>query len=125
MVPHDSTIATKSNPFRVKPETATTPAPAAAAPAVAAPAAAPSSVFGIGVAAFLDRDRAEAERARLSGATGLEANIYPFRDGTTTMYRLVLGRFTSNAAAERKANELMQKDLVREARVMVVGGGAR
>lgn len=125
VVPHDSTIATKSNPFRVKPETAATPAPAAAAPAVAAPAAAPSSVFGIGVAAFLDRDRAEAERARLSGATGLEANIYPFRDGTTTMYRLVLGRFTSNAAAERKANDLMQKDLVREARVMVVGGGAR
>lgn len=126
VVPHDSTIATKSNPFRVKPETAATPAPAAAAPVVAAPAAAaPSSVFGIGVAAFLDRDRAEAERSRLSGATGLDANIYPFRDGTTTMYRLVLGRFTSNAAAERKANDLMQKDLVREARVMVVGGGAR
>ena len=123
VVPHDSTIATKAKPFPVTPAAVSTPAPAAAAPT--APAAAPSSVFGIGVAAFLDRDRAEAERTRLAGATGLEANIYPFRDGTTTMYRLVLGRFTSNAAAERKANDLMQKDLVREARVMVVGGGAR
>ncbi|MBI5169597.1 MAG: AAA family ATPase [Candidatus Eisenbacteria bacterium] len=120
VVPHDSTIATKTKPFPV------TPAPAAApVAATPAPAAAPTSVFGIGVAAFLDRDRAEAERTRLAGSTGLEANIYPFRDGTTTMYRLVVGRFTSNAAAERKANELMQKDLVREARVMVVGGGAR
>lgn len=121
VVPHDSTIATKAKPFPVTRAAAAAPAPAAAA----TPTAAPSSVFGIGVAAFLDRDRAEAERTRLAGATGLEANIYPFRDGTTTMYRLVLGRFTSNAAAERKANDLMQRDLVREARVMVVGGGAR
>jgi len=119
IVPPGAPVATKANPFPAK------AAPPAAKPAVAAPASAPTSVFGIGVAAFLDRDRAEAERTRLESATGLEARIYPFRDGTTTMYRLVLGRFASNAAAENAANGLMQRDQVREARVLVIGGAGR
>ncbi len=84
------------------------------------PAAASSTHFGLGVAAYLDADRAREEKDRLARDTGLPGMVLPYRDEGTTMYRVVLGRWSKTADAEKAANSLMEQGLINEARVVTV-----
>jgi len=84
------------------------------------PAAASSTHFGLGVAAYLDADRAREEKERLARDTGLPGMVLPYRDEGTTMYRVVLGRWSKTADAEKAANSLMEQGLINEARVVTV-----
>jgi type II secretory pathway predicted ATPase ExeA len=76
--------------------------------------------YGVGVASFLDADRARGERLRLSRDTTLPGVVVPFRDSGTTMYRVVLGRWSTAADAETAANALMERGLINEARVVQI-----
>jgi hypothetical protein len=87
----------------------TTPAPAQS-----------TTHFGIGVVSYLDEERAKQESTRLATETVLPAVVMPYRDAGTTMYRVVIGRWTNVAEAERNANTLMERGVINEARVVTV-----
>jgi general secretion pathway protein A len=90
-------------------------------PVTATPAAKPDTlVFGISVAAYLDRDRAVQERDKLAARTGLAGVVMPFNNAGTTMYRVVLGHYTSNGAATRAASDFVAKYGVNEAQPVLV-----
>ena len=91
-----------------------------AEPAPAASVNASATHFGVGVASFLDADRARGEKDRLSRDTTLPGMVVPFRDAGTTMYRVVLGRWGTAADAEKAANALMERGLINEARVVTI-----
>ncbi len=106
--------------------TAATGTPGVGAPAAsAAPATPPPppAKFGIDVGTFLNQDKANSEQTRLQGATGLTAKVEPTTDGGVTSYRIVLGEFPSRAAAEKKANELIVAQSIREAHVIKLKAG--
>jgi hypothetical protein len=113
-------------PDTFKPDPATpVPAPNSATtssgtPAVAAETDASAAHFGVGVAAYLDADRARAEKDRLSRDTTLPGQVMPFKDGGTTMYRVVVGRWATSGDAEKAANALMERGLINEARVVQI-----
>ncbi len=94
---------------------------ASAAPATPAP---PPAKFGIDVGTFLNQDKANSEQTRLQTATGLTAKVEPTSDGGVTSYRIVLGDFPSRAAAEKKANELIVAQSIREAHVIKLKAGS-
>lgn len=106
------------------------PEPAAALP-VAVPQAVkpapvePPSVYGVAIGAFLDEARATEERTRMADATQMPVRIMPYRDSGVTMYRLVLGNWPSESAAENGASDLMAKGMVSEARVLLISRGSR
>lgn len=111
-------------PDTFKPDPAT-PVPAAnnatnSTPAVAADADAGAAHYGVGVAAYLDADRARVEKDRLSRDTTLPGQVMPFKDGGTTMYRVVVGRWATSGDAEKAANALMERGLINEARVVQI-----
>ena len=113
-----------ATPDNFKPDAAT-PVPVAAAntlePAASTtPPDANESHFGVGVAAYLDADRARVEKDRLSRDTTLPGQVVPFRDGGTTMYRVVVGRWSTSGDAEKAANALMERGLINEARVVQI-----
>lgn len=110
-------VATKPVPAAPKPAT-----PAPMAPSTAAkPAAVDSTLYGVGVGSYLDRDRADSERAKLQDDTGLPGRIVPYKDSGTTMYRVVMGNWSNRTAAENAATSLMSRPGVKEGRVVVVG----
>jgi len=96
-----------------KPATAT---PAAATPA--APKATPTDGLGIAVGEYMMEDRANTEKDRLAASTGLVGKVVPINDGGTTMYRVILGKWSSRAAAEARATSLIDSSLVHEAKVV-------
>lgn len=81
---------------------------------------APPTPFGIAVGSYIDQGRAKEELTKLQGSTGLTGQIQPFDDGGITSYRVVLGSFDSRGVADSKANDLIDKNLVYEARVMAL-----
>ncbi len=102
------------------PATTTKPAPG--------PATAPRTdgpVFGVGIAHYLDQDRANLERDRYAGETKLPAIVVPYKDGGATLYRVVLGKYPTNAAAERAATNLMAHYGVPEAQVFKLPAKAK
>ena len=46
--------------------------------------------------------------------------VTPFHEAGTMMYRVVLGRWSTSADAERAANALMERGLINEARVVPI-----
>jgi len=84
----------------------------------------PPTKFGIDVGTFLNQDRANQEQTKLQGSTGLEAKVTPVSDGGVTSYRVVLGEFTSKAEAEKKANDLIVAQTIREAHVIKLKAGS-
>ncbi len=76
--------------------------------------------YGVGVAAYLDEDRARTEGDRLSHDTTLPATLLSFQEAGTTMYRVVLGRWSTSSDAERAANALMDRGLINEAHVVAI-----
>lgn len=107
------------------PETAgpTTPA----APAVATSheredstrRAPPVRLVGIEVANFIVESRAIAERDRLA-ATGLTVRVRTRWEAGTPIYRVVIGSYGSRREAERVADSLLTRGVVREARFMTL-----
>lgn len=97
-------------------------AAAAAKPATTPVPAKPAElrVYGIAVGAFLDQDRADTERARLSDATEEMGRVVAYKDGSTTMYRIVIGNYTDEASAEAAATDLMRRNLIKEGRVLLL-----
>jgi hypothetical protein len=83
----------------------------------------PASKFGIDVGTFLNQDRANAEQTKLQGSTGLTAKVTPVSDGGVTSYRVVLGEFSSKAEADKKANDLIVSQAIREAHVIKLKSG--
>ena len=77
-------------------------------------------VYGIAVASYLDEDRANTERARLSDATDLMGRVTAYKDAGTTMYRIVLGNFSDLATAEATATRLMSDSKIKEGRVLLL-----
>jgi len=90
----------------------------AASAGAAAPPAPATDGFGVAIGTYMSEDRANGERDRLMGVTGLEGLVTPRDDGGTTVYRVILGKFPSRAAAERRGQALMDSSLVREANVV-------
>ena len=81
-----------------------------------APAPAPKTDgFGIGVGTYLDEGRAKGELDRLSGSTSLSGVVAPTKDGS---FQVILGKFASRGAADKKAVALADSGLVREAHVV-------
>jgi hypothetical protein len=103
---------------------ASTPGTGGAAGAKGAPAAAAATPppesktdgFGIGVGTFLDEARAKSELDRLSGSTSLTGLVAPTKDGS---FQVILGKFGTRGAADKKAVALADSGLVREAHVVV------
>jgi len=113
-------------PKRLRPPTAAAPAattPGGATAAQPATPPPPASKFGIDVGTFLNQDRANAEQTKLQGSTGLTAKVTPVSEGGVTSYRVVLGEFTSKAEAEKKANDLIVAQTIREAHVIKLKAG--
>ena len=112
--PAPSASATPAVPLK-------TPTTAALKPTPANKSAGPDTlVFGISVGSYLDRDRARAERDLLSARTGLPGQVIPFSSSGTTMFRIVLGRYPSNAAATRAASEFVETYGVDEAQPVLI-----
>ncbi len=89
-----------------------TPAEPAAKPAPA------TDGFGIAVGQYMLESRANDELAKFGTATGLTGKVVPVDDGGTTMYRVILGKWSSRGAADKKATALIDSSLVHEARVV-------
>jgi type II secretory pathway predicted ATPase ExeA len=81
----------------------------------------PTERYGLEVASFINRDRALAERDRLGKAAGLPVRISATtEDGGVVTYRILLGSFDMERAAEREADVLVLQGLVNEARVVTL-----
>jgi hypothetical protein len=93
----------------------------AGASGTAAPAAAPAepavpkNLYGVAVATFIVDEKANTEKARLAGVTGLPARVVASKTGDFTV---VVGAFTSKSNAETAAGDLIDKGQVEEARVV-------
>jgi cell division septation protein DedD len=96
----------------------TQPPPATPKPAPAR--ASSGTIYGIAIGNFLDEERANQESARLGDLTGLPGRIVRYTDDGTPMFRVILGNFTDEAAAEHAADRVLAKPGVREAHVVVL-----
>jgi type II secretory pathway predicted ATPase ExeA len=103
-----------------KAATARAAAPAAP-PAAARPSARPDTlVFGIGVASYLDRDRATQELDRMTALSGLPGQVVPYNSSGTTMFRVVVGQYASHASATSAASDFVAKYGVSEAQPLLL-----
>ena len=120
-VSRPDTIAKVATPPVTAVPVATKPAPVVSP---APPKRDTLSNYGIAVGTFMDETHANSEKDRMSSITGLAGRVLPYRDSGVTMYRLVLGSWTSQSAAENRANQLVQGSQVNEARVLLLGRSA-
>lgn len=95
---------------------ATKPAAPSAPPAAAKPAE--KGPFGLDVGTFIVEDRANSEQERLAGATGLAGKVVTRNEDGGDVYHVVLGSFPTRAAAEKRAESLVAKGLVNQARAV-------
>jgi cell division septation protein DedD len=111
-----ATTAETSNPA---PGPSGTPNATPVPPRHAAAAATSRTTFGIQVAAFRTAGRAEHALKDLEDTTHLPGEVL-FADGpdNDSWYRIVLGRFPSEAAAHSSAKDLLDKSLIAEAIVI-------
>ena len=93
-------------------------------PPVAKPAAT-AGPYGLAVGTYLDQDRAKEISVRLSSQTQLRSRVVSVQDGSSSVYRLVLGTYESPTAAERAASDLIARGLVNEARVVPIASAGR
>ena len=98
-----------------------TAAGGAAAPATPPP---PPTKYGIDVGTFLNEERANSEQSKLQSSTGLSGKVTPVTEDGVTSYRVILGEFSSKAEADKKANDLIVGQAVREAKVIKLKAGS-
>ena len=90
------------------------------------PAQKPSArTYGITVATYLQAARAESQREKFATNTQLPASVNEVVDGGASVYQIVLGKFTTRAAAEKAANDLINRGLIQEAQVVESGKVAK
>jgi cell division septation protein DedD len=118
--PAAGATASAVKPAPARPTSPTASAPKSAAPAAAA-APAEKGPFGLDVGTFLVEDRAGSEQARLATATGLAGKVVTRNEDGGDVYHVVLGSFPSRAAAEKRAESLVAKGLVNQARAVPLG----
>jgi type II secretory pathway predicted ATPase ExeA len=75
---------------------------------------------GIEAARYLDSERAEAERTLLAETTGLSVRVIQGTDGGAPVYRVVVGSFGSRKRAQAAMNDLVDRGLVDEARLVTL-----
>ncbi len=91
--------------------------PPAASPSgegAASPAGEAGVPLAIQVASFRTRTRAEQVLAQVRERTGLPGVVLPAEVNGTVWYRILLGSFTSEAEAERAAEPLLRRRIIRE-----------
>jgi hypothetical protein len=113
----NSPIVARLDPPAVTVAPAPDPKPAVSAPAESSRVDVPG--FGLEVASFIVRERAQAERKRLTAA-GRNARIVTGWDNGAAAYRVVVGPFPTAADAERAADQMLERGLVNQARVVTV-----
>jgi cell division protein FtsN len=110
-------IAVESAPATAAPVPATTPPLAASARAESIQVEAPG--FGLEVASFIVKERAQSERKRLTAA-GRKTRIETGWENGAAVYRVVVGPFPTTGDAERAADQMLTLGLVDQARVVAV-----
>jgi cytoskeletal protein RodZ len=113
--------ASKPAPVAAAKTTTTTtttskPSAPAAASAPGVPKVVEKGPFGLDVGTFIVEDRANSEQARLAEATGLVGKVVTRNEDGGDVYHVVLGSFATRAAAEKKAEALVAKGQVNQAR---------
>jgi cell division protein FtsN len=107
-----------TSPKATAPSSTSKPAAAAGASAPTVPKVVEKGPFGLDVGTFLVEDRANSEQARLAAATGLAGKVVTRNEDGGDVYHVVLGSFATRAAAEKKAEALVAKGQVNQARPM-------
>jgi hypothetical protein len=82
-----------------------------------------AGTFGIAVGTYMAEQRAIEERDRLQAATHLDGIVTPSAEGGTTLYRVILGRYSTRHQAELAAVTLMSNGLVRESLIVPLPQG--
>jgi cell division septation protein DedD len=113
--PKPSQVAA-ARPATTAPGTPKAAAPPAAAAVPSAPKVVEKGPFALDVGTYLVEDRANSEQARLAAATGLTGKVVTKNEDGGDVYHVFLGSFPSRAAAEKKAESLVAKGLVNQAR---------
>ena len=93
--------------------------PLAAGPGTEAPPPKPVR-RGIEAARYLDSERAQAERTLLAETTGYSVRVIEATDGGALVYRVVVGSFGSRRKAQAAMNDLVDRGLIDEARVVAL-----
>ena len=75
---------------------------------------------GIEAARYLDSERAQAERTLLAETTGYSVRVIEGTDGGALVYRVVVGSFGSRKKAQAAMNDLVDRGLIDEARVVAL-----
>jgi len=121
-------VTVPSSGAQAPPPETTAPAPSTPTAEVASPSAEASAspvkppapkVFALEVATFIIQERAQSECDLLAESTNLKARLRT-RTGSdgVVIYRVLLGRFDDEQAAETAADDLLTRGLVSEARVI-------
>jgi hypothetical protein len=114
-----ATARPTDRPARATPPSTTKPVgdgAAAGGAAAAAPKVVEKGPFGLDVGTFLVEDRANSEQVRLATATGLPGRVVTRNEDGGDVYHVVLGSFATRAAAEKRAEALVAKGQVNQAR---------
>jgi type II secretory pathway predicted ATPase ExeA len=118
-----STTKEVSEPAHSAPEPAPPPVAKekpAETKAAETPAPEPDTFFGIGVASYIDIDKAREEKDKFVQSTSLPGDVVPYDDEGSTMYRVVLGKWATAGDAERASTALMDRGLITEAHVVTL-----
>jgi cell division protein FtsN len=114
-------VAPAAAPSRNQRAAVTSPVNPLAASGPGAEAPPPKPVRrGIEAARFLDSERAQAERTLLAETTGYSVRVIEGTDGGAPIYRVVVGSFGSRKKAQAAMNDLVDRGLVEEARLITL-----
>lgn len=128
-VPAPSQAPAPTRPAAAQPRDAfqanpSTPVPNEPAPTPSAPAPAPAvetgSFFGVQVSQFGDAARANAEKDRVARTTGVPTRVIPMTEAGVTLYRVVVGPWSSAADADQAMNALLENGSINSGRVVTI-----
>jgi cell division septation protein DedD len=97
-----------------------TPTPNEPAPAAPAPTSEAGSFYGVQVSQFGDAARANAEKDRVARTTGVRTQVIPVTEAGVTLYRVVVGPWSSAADADQAMNALLENGSINSGRVVTV-----
>jgi len=116
--PTKPAVSATVKPATTPASTAPNGATATALGSTSKPAAGGRALYGIAVGSYLFEDRAKSELATMSDKTHLPSRVIAVSDGGTSMFQVVVGSFTSRAAAETQANALVRTGQANQASVI-------
>jgi len=77
----------------------------------------PTETYSVAVGTYLFKDRAQTKARRIDNRTSWDARVETVKSDGSRTYRILVGRFTSEAEAEKAADRLLARGLVSEALV--------